>query len=283
LEVIKNHTSLRSKFSIKDHNVIKLVTEESYNYIDFSIEDLSTSTNSLADIEVLYEQSQDVERTLFGECPLKFVLCKISKDKHVGFISAHHLLGDYKSAVLVGIEVQQEYNQYFNKNNSLSQDRNLSVDALALSTVTDEAKKSFSKYRDDIMITYNNISPIRYKTQDIPITKRSFELNKIMFEIPQNLISAVQGFCSKHHFNEVSFYSTAFALYLGRRENCEQFLMGFPVDLRKGRINQNAIGYLSKPIPVPITLRKSLPNDLISTVNRGIKKAIRDPEIVHDI
>ncbi len=275
LEVTKNHTSLRSRFCAEDRKAIKIVTENCEDFLDFSFEDLSALENPKSKVDELYEASQDVERNIFAVSPMKFVLCKLSLTRHLAFISAHHLFSDYKSGVLVGIEVQNEYNQRLSESNTVSKEYDLTIDSSALKTVYEETEKSYKRNKETIIGSYRNYSPLRYNNNDVPITDRSFELDNIMFDIPQNTIYEVQDYCSRLNCSEVAFYSTAFAIYIGRRQNRERFILGFPVDLRKGRSNQNAIGYLSKPIPVPIELNDSLSGNLVSTMNREIKKAIR--------
>ncbi|MCB0706722.1 MAG: thioester reductase domain-containing protein [Saprospiraceae bacterium] len=273
--VTERHESMQLTFFKKAEKIFKSVEGLSLEILPFFYHDFSKVADSRERIHDVYTNSLNSPFNVYKEAPWRYHLCKIENGVHIGILTAHHLIGDFNSALIIGKELQCFYDSLSTGSSFHFQSYSES-DLQAIEESASFEDPFFDRYKEDIIEEVAGIQDLSFTDRKLLFHERTFELDNVLFNIPEALRTQVNKLALKEEISELVVYLSAFQIAIQELSSRDEFVIGLPVNIRPGKRFRGAVGYLSKPMFLPVEFKNIASyRDLVSTNISKIKKSAR--------
>lgn len=270
--VVKANHSLRLRFKHSEKDKSELL-QYMPEYEEVHVEMINVESE-----EALVERIEKIHRErfdIYDNYLCSFAVFSINNERFGLFESAHHLVADGISAVVVARETIDTYQQL--ENNEFK-----------------ESEKEFS-YFDFLEDEKKYIGSEKYerskefwvqKLEDFDGEEITFALNKNKknslkvkrrsFEIPRNMLDLVEQYKIDNRFSNFGLFMAALGIYFNRFMNHQDVIIGMPVHNRNQKIFRNMTGMFVSTIPLRIKFEEKWNfNDLVAYLKKELWDALK--------
>lgn len=247
-ELVKTNDSMRFKFTEENGSCIQYKNK----YEEFDIEVFDFSLEEDIEKKALEMANQPFE--FDNNFLFKFILFKLPNNSGGFIVNIHHIIGDSWTLGLVAKEVTNIYSELLN--NSYEEKQYPSYINYINSEKEYINSDKFNKdkaYWDEVFKTVPEVASIP-SMKETNSKNVSCKGNREKFIIPEEQISEIKEFCTKHKISVYNFFMAACSLYLGRVSNLDDFVIGTPILNRTNFEQKHTMGMFISTAPLRINL-----------------------------
>ncbi|WP_143317979.1 non-ribosomal peptide synthetase [Clostridium sp. HBUAS56017] len=245
-KLINRHETLRTSFHMFDGNIFQKI----HSKVDFNVENIKVHSK-------FDENKINVERFVrpfdLSRAPLIHVSIIEFVDVSILIIDIHHIVSDGVSMSIITKELSSLYNDEklaglkFQYKDFSNWQNKLYKNGL----LDDQEKYWIHRFEGEIPVIN---MPSDYKSK----SAKSFEGNKIEFEINKTLIQKINKAINSLGVTKFMFYVAAYNVLLYKYSNQEDLIIGIPVAGRTHEDLKNIVGMFVNTLP----LRNKVSNDM---------------------
>jgi FkbH-like protein/thioester reductase-like protein len=272
--ILQRHDSYRSVFERTHEGVFRHVLPRSRITFSVPYYDFSTCQVPFDQIKDIYKQNLNTPFNIFAQPPFLCAVCKVSANKHIFVLTLHHIIADFRSTVLFGLEFRHFYELKTSKHPGEFPFL-MTGDTQAYTALEEKGLENYSQRKNTLLASVNEYKNIDFG-KDIPLLKRCMKLTHRAHEIPAQLVEEVSNKAKSLGVSTTTLYTAAAQLFVNAISGQDKFVMGLPVDIRPGKMHKGAMGYLSRPMFIRFDAgdHTSL-SGLLKDVSKQIKTALK--------
>ncbi|BFM17485.1 hypothetical protein R50073_36680 [Maricurvus nonylphenolicus] len=272
--IIQRHDSFRSCFERTPEGVIRHILPR--DKMEFSVPyfDFSDTEVPFDEVKNIYRKNLNTHFNIFENPPFLCSVCKVAPEEHIFVLTVHHIIADFRSTVLFGLEFRHYYE--LKLGNLLGDFPYAAVgDAQSYSALEDKGIERYNERKEQLLTSLQGFKDIDFG-KDIPLLKRTMKLMHREYDIPQDVVDAVNTKAKSLGISTTAIYTAAAQLFVNAVSGQNKFVIGLPVDVRPGKFHKGAMGYLSRPMPIRFDAEQHASlSELVVDVGKQIKTALK--------
>ena len=242
--IIDENDNFHTNFFIKDGSVYQTFKDA----VDCNIETVEINTKD--DLNKLEQKMMTHIFDILNSSLFEVKIFKYPDNTGGVIVNIHHLISDSWTLGLIAKNIVSKYCAIHNKT-EIPTNKNSYIDYINsenkyLNSSKFEKDKNFwQKYLENRPDTITIPSFNEQKNGDF-----SFKAFRKVFRVERNLVEKMNNFCSMYKVSLYNFLMAIYAIYIGKINNCENFILGTPILNRTSISQKNTMGMFINTIPV---------------------------------
>ena len=245
--VVKKNDSFRTRIVIQEDTPVQY-------FCDFEPFDIEViHIDKVEQFEKIKEEMIDYHFEMIHSPLYCFKILKFQDGHGIFIFTVHHIIADSWSLGLFTKSVMKEYQLLIHHSDIL-----LEANSYTDFIQSESAYLQSNKYQKDKAYFQEEFGTIPEKASfpSYSSTQNNYLASRQSFPVGAQLAPKIQKFCEVHKISVFNFFMAVYAIYLGRTNQLDEFVMGVPILNRTNPREKATMGMFVNTIPVKVSLKQ---------------------------